>query len=720
MNYINHLLLFICSSLFICLPAEVHAQDVWEKLDDKTFELNPSALGELLSKISKEKNTSVIINFPDESGNISDFRITDNSLLPESLAVKYPNVHAYKGVNLENKNLSITLTCNSQNITATLIKGTSIWSLQQLENTNIYRILDDSEAIGMRINCGTNESNSLSSTNSSAKLITGTNNSNQTLIGDNTLRVFRTAIVVTGEYSNYFVNKFNLNSGSETSKKAAVLGGIVASLNNLNTVFERDLGIRFELIENNDELIFLDAATDPFTSDNGDDLIDTGYLQMSTIIGLDNLDIGHVLSIGFNGLAEVSGLCSNRKAQAVSAGPVPEGTEFDFTLLAHEFGHQLGANHTQNYTCNRNNATAVEPGSGSTIMGYAGACDSFVEIQTISDEYFHLVSINQIKSHIQSVSCGFENIEINNNLPVIEQLPNYTIPADTNFILEANTTDADNDPLTYCWEQLDTELATAPPVSTSAGGPLFRSLEPNSSPSRNFPEEYDTNTKWEVLPTVSREMNFGLTVRDGKPSGISTSTLKVDVVNTGEKFEVTSPLGGGFPQNSVKEIKWQVAGTDANGINTENVNIELSYDQGQTFTVTLAENTPNDGSQNVILPIGNFSENARIKISPVNNIYYTISQSNFSILEDVDDDLAAIVNPIEKVIKIQVYNLQVPEYEFTLYDLSGKLIKSEKLKPENLLIPEEIPVDVSYLTTGIYIMKLVVGSQIYTRKIIKI
>lgn len=719
MNYINHLLLFICSWFFICLSAEVNAQDVWERIDDQTFELNSTALNEQLNKVSKEKKTSVIISFPDENGNLSDFTILDNSLLPESLAIKYPNVHAYKGVNLENNNLSITLTCNSQNISATLIKGTSVWSLQQLENTNIYRILDDSEAIGMRINCGNDDSNVLSSTNTSAKLITSTNTSNKTLIGDNTLRILRTAIVVTGEYSSYFVNKFNLNSDNEVSKKAAVLGGIVTSLNNLNTVFERDLGIRFELIDNNDELIFLDANTDPFTSDDANNLINTGNQQISNIIGLDNLDIGHVLSIGFNGLAEVSGLCSNRKAQAVSAGPIPEGTEFDFTLLAHEFGHQLGANHTQNYSCNRNNATAVEPGSGSTIMGYAGACESFVEIQSTSDEYFHLVSINQIKSHVQSVFCGIENIEIDNNLPVIEQLPNYTIPANTNFTLEANTTDADNDTLTYCWEQLDTEEATAPPVSTSTGGPLFRSLEPTTNPVRHFPEEYDTNTTWEVLPTVTREMNFGLTVRDGNASGIATSTLTVDVVNTGEKFEITSPNGGIFFQNSLEEVKWNVAGTNANGINTENVTIELSYDNGVTYPIILAENTPNDGSENIIIPLGTASSTSLIKVSPVDNIYYAITTSSFTISEEVDDDLLPFTNPVEKIINIRVNNPQVSEYEFTLHDTTGKLLLSKILTSEDSSVLKIEPIDISGFNRGMYIMKLVVGSQIYTRKIVK-
>ena len=719
MKFIKNLQFLIYSCFIICLSAEMNAQEVWEKIDDTTFELNTSALSHILKNVTKEQNTTAVINFPNEKGEITAFRISDNSILPQNLAIKYPGIHAYKGVSIENSNLSITLTCTPKSIAGTLIKGTHVWSLEKLDDTNIYILVDDNQVIGERINCSNEESETLPAVNASAKHITGSISSSKTLIGDNTLKIFRTAVIVNGEYSTYFINKLQLNSASDASKVAAVLGAIVTSLNNLNAVFERDLGIRFELIENNDELIFLNANTDPFNTSNSNTLTIIANDEINNTIGINNYDIGHLFgSGGSDGLAAVSGLCSSRKAEALSISPVPEGTSFDFTLLAHEFGHQLGANHTQNYACARNTFTSVEPGSGSTIMGYAGisCANSSDEVQSLSDEYFHLVSINQIKNHIQSVSCGIENIEINNNLPVIEQLPNYTIPANANFILEANTTDADNDSLTYCWEQLDPEIADqTPPVSTSVGGPLFRSFSPTTSASRKFPRFYDTNTTWEVIPSVSRELNFGLTVRDGNPSGITTSSLTVTVVNTGGKFAITSPNAGSFPQNSIRQIEWNVAGTNSNGINTENVNIELSYDNGATFPVMLAENTPNDGVERVTIPVGQTTDIGKIRITPVNNIYYALSPNNFNITPEEDDDLAPIVNLVEKQIDIQIYKLQVPQYEFALYDMLGRVLLSQTLTSDD---PD--PIDVSYLSRGMYIIKLVVGSQIYNRKIVKL
>lgn len=298
-------------------------------------------------------------------------------------------------------------------------------------------------------------------------------------------------------------------------------------------------------------------------------------------------------------------------------------------------------------------------------------------------------------------------------------MPNYGIPANTNFILDAVVTDSDNDRLTYCWEQLDNELATMPPVSTSTEGPLFRSLFPTSNSSRNFPEEYGINTTWEVLPTVTREMNFGLTARDGNPEGIVSTNLSISVIDSGEQFSVTEPSSGSrYTQNSVQNITWNVAGTDSNEINTEFVKIELSYDNGLTFSSVLSESTANDGEELLIIPLGQATDDAKIRITAIDNIYYTISENPFVITEDIADDLAPIPNPVSDNILIQIFKLQVPQYEFTLYDITGRLLISRTLTSDTL-VPEIESVDISGYNSGMYILKIILGSQIHTRKIIK-
>ena len=717
MKFINKLKIIIFLFCLLSLSAEVNAQNIWSKIDTNTFKLNAKNLNTILSSVNEDKTASIL--FPNEKGDLENFIFSTNQVLPEKLASKYPNIHSYKGVSANNNQLHISLTCSLNRIAIVLINGARVTELKQIENTNHYSLINENRT-NSRFNCTTKEVNELSAINSSARITTN-NTNNQTLsTGNNTLTTLRTAIIVTGEYSDYFVDRANLNSGSDDEKKSVVLAGIVTSINNINAVFEQDLGIHFELIENNDELIFLDKDTDIFTTDDSDDLIDTGAAYIFNNIGANNFDIGHTLSIGFAGLAGVGVLCSNFKADGVSADLIPEGSAFDFTLFSHELGHQLGAYHTQNSRCQRNrfSESAVEPGSGTTIMGYAGICENNggpfnSDIQNFSDEYFHLISIIEIKEHLNDVSCNLQITDIENENPIIEPLENYTIPAGASFVLDANVTDSDNDSLTYSWEQLDHEFATAPPESTSVEGPLFRSLIPSNNSFRNFPEDLRTNTTWEVIPTNTRTMTFGLTVRDGNTNGINASGLTVNVVDTGELFEVVKPDNlSNFPANSMQEITWNVAGTTNNSINTESVSIQLSYDNGLTFPVILTNNTPNDGSFSTVIPAIETSNNARIKITAIDNIYLTISNQSFIISEETGDEIRPIINPVNEIVTIEINKLQSSRFSVEIYEITGRLLinKTYTSSPQNI--------DVSNLSTGIYIIKTTVGSNSRAEKLI--
>ena len=63
-------------------------------------------------------------------------------------------------------------------------------------------------------------------------------------------------------------------------------------------------------------------------------------------------------------------------------------------------GHQFGADHTQNNDCNRASTASMEPGSASTIMGYAGICSP--NVQNSSDAYFHAISIEEMWNSINA------------------------------------------------------------------------------------------------------------------------------------------------------------------------------------------------------------------------------------------------------------------------------------------------------------------------------
>lgn len=456
-------------------------------------------------------------------------------------------------------------------------------------------------------------------------------------------REYRLALACTGEYANYH--------GAYGSNKAPALAAMVTTMTRVNGVFERDCGLRMVIIPNDTAIIFTDPANDPYTNNSGSTMLTQNQITCDSIIGTANYDIGHVFSTGGGGVAVLNSPCSAaNKAKGVTGLPNPVGDPFDIDYVAHEIGHQYGAQHTQYNNCNRSNASAMEPGSASTIMGYAGICAP--DVQNNSDDYFHARSLQQIGGFVTSNSGGnacATLVATGNSAPVVAALLNYSVPRSTPLVLSGSATDPNNDPLTYCWEQMDAYTAppqAMPPQPTNTSGPVFRSLQPVGDGSRylpNFPAVLaNTTPTWEVLPSVARSMSFRLTVRDNNPLGGCTSerNMTVSTIGGAGPFQVTSPNGGeSYPSNSMQTITWNVANTTASPISCANVEILISTDGGNTFT-TLVASTPNDGSQNVVLSAPPTTQ-ARILIRGIDNIFYDVSNNNFTLTAPLPVELTA-------------------------------------------------------------------------------
>ena len=255
-----------------------------------------------------------------------------------------------------------------------------------------------------------------------------------------------------------------------------------------------------------------------------------------------------------------------------------------------------------------------------------------------SDDYFHTVSIAQMWSTIEtSANCALLT-DTNNEAPVADAGLDYSIPKSTPFVLRGTATDEDGlSSLTYNWEQLDNEVATMPPLSTNTAGPMFRSLPSKISPVRYMPDIGtvilgSTASTWEVVPSVTRELNFSFLVRDNHSGGGSTARddMKVEVVNSAAFLVTSQSTEETYNSGQTISVTWNKGATDVAPIDCQNVNIKLSIDGGVTFPIFLKTNTPNDGTEEILIP-NNSTTNARIMVEASDNIFYNVNTSNFII-----------------------------------------------------------------------------------------
>lgn len=451
-------------------------------------------------------------------------------------------------------------------------------------------------------------------------------------------RSYDLAMAACGEYTAYFGGTV-----------VGAMNAIGTAVGRVSGVYEIEASVTLSLIANNDLIVYTNAATDPFTNpNNANTAVSQNQSNTTAVIGSANYDIGHVFTLGSGGLAALGCVCSSgSKATATTGLPDPVGDPFYIDFVAHEVGHQFNGNHTQYNNCNRNTATSMDIGSGTTIMGYAGVCSP--NVQSHSDDYFYTASMVEIRSFTSGTgngnTCDF-SVSTGNTAPVITNLTSYTIPKSTPFVLTAIATDPDG--VSFCWEQTNTFTSpaqTMPPTSSNASGPVFRSFAPDGSPERYFPNLSailsNSTPTWEVLPSVGRTMSFRVTVRDNNVQGpcVSEAAMSVTTTAGAGPFLVTSPnTNVSWPANSVQTVTWDVAGTSTSPVNCANVDIMLSTDGGQTYS-TLLVGTPNDGTQDVTLPSDQTST-ARIRIQCSTSIFFDISNTNFTISSPLPVELS--------------------------------------------------------------------------------
>lgn len=609
---------------------------------------------------SRARGQALVLQLPLPDGTNGRFRVVEAPVMAPTLAAQFPDIKTYVGVGVDDPHASVRLDLTPRGFHAQVLSATTgTFYIDPTTRTTTQQYLSfwKRDMPGRSFNCevqGDADQQRTATSGAGSGLRTS----------GPVLRTYRLAMAATGEYTTF--QSSGLPAGATPAQQiAAAQAAIVTSVNRVVGVYEKELAVRLVLVANNSTLVYADPATDPYTNTNTDNaLLAENQTNIDALIGSANYDIGHVFSTASGGVAGLGVVCRNgQKARGTTGTSSPVGDAFDIDYVAHELGHQFGGSHTFNGNAgscaggNRSAATAYEPGSGTTIMAYAGICGAANDLQPNSDPYFHVASYEQILAYIGTTSCAV-TIATGNAPPLITlPVSGKVLPISTPFKLTADAFDPDNDALSYCWEEYDLGAAGSPTATQTANVtiPVFRSFNPTASGTRYFPRLTDlvnnTTVLGERLPTVTRTLRFRVTVRDqnngsqGIIGGVNSSAIvTLNSTSTAGPFLVTAPDAAGisWAGGSSQPITWDVAGTTANGVNCATVNIRLSTDGGLTYPTLLLSGTANDGSENVTLP-NVATSTARIMVEAADNYFFDISDNNFTIVTSTA--CAAPTNP---------------------------------------------------------------------------
>jgi len=617
-------------------PGLTRGKPARQNLDSSTrrYKVDDSALRASLQRVTEVigPGSLEVIRLPMPNGSLADFEIYESPVMEDGLAQKYPEIRTFQVYGIDDPTASGRLDITPSGFHALL-------------NTSQGRLFIDPDTTSqqLRDHYLAQSRNAAASPGYSCRIDeldipapAATKNATAARVAARVINKFlqyRIAVAATKEYVA------EVAGGSRAQAQAAIM----TAINRVNQIYQRDLGIFFILVDNNDILIDLNDEAG-FNNSNPLDLLDQNQIWIDNRLGNSLYDIGHVFATGVGGLARLATACDDsNKARGVSGIVDPVGDPFYIDFVAHEIGHQFNAEHSFNGTegqCDngRNPATAYEPGSGSTIMAYAGIC-GVENLQTNSDATFHAGSISEINRFTGRGGSCYKLIDAapaNANEPVVAALTDKIIPAGTAFVLDASASDADLDLLTYQWDQMDVGCPTnAVSFGSDIGdNPLFRSYEPQADSGRDFPALgtqllglYDDA---EVVPCQDRDVNLRVTVRDQK-SGQGTADVRVSTIKTGSSFRITNLATPGVTVSNPDQItvEWDVADTDQPPISCPNVDIELmTFSSGYvSYSIhPLRMTTANDGIETLPIVPANLSHpRARIRVKCSDNIFYDIS-----------------------------------------------------------------------------------------------
>jgi hypothetical protein len=643
--------------------ATTHDQRIWQTVPEsalnpaakrsivpeayRTVRLDTAALAQLLAtapmEFSRNASQNPMIDLPMPDGTLARFRFEESPVMEPSFAAKHPELKTYRAQGIDDPTATarfdwlpsgfhgLILSASGSVLIDPYAEGNTTDYITYWKKDAAKTLPFACEAKGSGLGKSQNEGGFVPAVSS-----------------DGMLRTYRLALACTNEFAV-------LHGHNNTEKTLHVE---VALINQVNAVFEREVAIHLEMIDNAEITYagdnasctggFCNAENDPYRNDDCGRMLEENHDNLVAVLGPERYDIGHVLSTCGGGIAGLGTVCGPAKEWGSS------GVNH-YVFVSHEMGHQFGANHTFNGrggACSDDTAapgSAYEPGGGATIMGYvAGTCGA-QSLPPPWTDTFHVKSLEEIVEYTHNGdgnTCATLT-STGNAAPSVGGPGNFTIPKQTPFSLAAT---AFGNSITYDWEEYDLDaggVGTANVPNSDKDGtprPIFRTYFPSTSGTRTFPSlQYildnanvppftttvgtDTFLTGELLPGISRTMVFQVVARGNQAGGggINTAQSSVTIDGTADPFKVTSPNSGiTVSQGTNLNVTWVASG------NAANVKISLSTDGGLTFPTVLAASTPNDGAHSVVVPNSPTSL-ARIKVEAVGNIYFDICDTNFTI-----------------------------------------------------------------------------------------
>ncbi|MGH7244066.1 MAG: reprolysin-like metallopeptidase [Phycisphaerales bacterium] len=608
-------------------PADVAKADAARVTPETgaVFRMNRASQQALLASAPLEFSVGAdhapIVMVPRPDGMLEAFEVVESPIMEAGLAAKYPQIRTYSAQGIDDPAATARLCMNELGFFAAVLSPDGDYAVAPTD-LSIDAVYTSSFSRNQtEWECGTIGEPVATPPNSIAAVTA------------DKLRTYRIAVAMDPRMC------VNICGGTV----AGGLSAVTTAVNALDAIWEKEMAIRLILVNNNDQVIFTDTNAQPFDTSSNNEMMASNGSVLDAHIGLANFDVGHVFAWVGGGVANLGVVCTGNKSNGLSGNIFSVGAFSNPQTFCHEMGHEFNAPHSWNGaggSCTAEQwggSAAYEPGSGSTIMSYAGSC-SPDNVQNGRDNYYSQGSVQQITDFSASRTCSVV-VATTNHAPtvlttVINQAP---IPTGTPFELTGSATDPDGDALTYTWEERDAGTRRALSAGDAGSGPIFRSFPPSTTGlKRVFPKLSTVLTGnlagsvGEIMPATSRFMRFRLSARDNRAGGGGQNFTEALIrsYSAGGPFKITEPNTTTARSGAVV-VRWLVAGTQTSPFGHTKVNILLSTDGGNTFPTVLAADTPNDGVEAVTLP--QTASNCRIRVQPVSAIYFDISDANFSI-----------------------------------------------------------------------------------------